>query len=120
MCRLVKWNGNRYVADIKYDHILNITKQAQKCKNIHRIMLFGSSLEERCSDRSDIDIAVFGTMPKGKYIDSKEFRMFKKGLFEFDWDQDYDVLYCEEHGKKRGDILAEIDHGIEIYRRTAE
>lgn len=120
VCRLVKWNGDRYVADIKYDHILNITKQAQKCKNIRRIMLFGSSLEERCSDRSDIDIAVFGTIPKGKYIDSKEFRMFKKGLFEFDWDQDYDVLYFAENGKNRGDILAEIDRGIEIYRRTAE
>lgn len=120
MCRLVQWNEDRYVADIKYDHILNITKQAKKCKNINRIMLFGSSLEERCSDRSDIDIAVFGQKPKGKYIESKEFRLFKKGLFEFDWDQDYDVLYFTENGKNRGDILKEISRGVEIYRRTAE
>ena len=120
MCRLVQWNKDKYVADIKYNHILNITKQAEKSKNISRIMLFGSSLEERCSDRSDIDIAVFGTKPKGKYIDSKEFRLFKKGLFEFDWDQDYDVLYFAENGKNQGDIMAEVNRGVEIYRRAAE
>jgi predicted nucleotidyltransferase len=108
------------VADIKYNHILNITKQAEKCENINRIMLFGSSLEERCSARSDIDIAVFGKKPKGRYIDSKEFRSFKRGLFEFDWDQDYDVLYFSDNGKNSGDIMADINRGIEIYRRTAE
>ena len=83
-------------------------------------MLFGSSLEERCSDRSDIDIAVFGTKAKGKYIDSKEFRSFKKGIFEFDWDQDYDVLYFPDNGTIRGELMEDINQGVEIYRRAAE
>ena len=30
-------------------------------------MLFGSALEDRCTEKSDIDIAVFGDMSKGKY-----------------------------------------------------
>ena len=120
MCRLVQWNEDRCVADIKFRHIQNITKQAAKCKNINRIMLFGSSLEERCTDRSDIDIAVFGIKPKSQYIDSKEFRLFKNALFEFDWDQDYDVLYFSENGKNRGSIRTDINRGVEIYRRAAE
>ena len=33
---------------------------AERTSNICRIMLFGSSIEARCTDNSDIDIAVFG------------------------------------------------------------
>lgn len=118
MCRMIPFKDGRYVAEIKLPHITNISEQAKKTENIHRIILFGSSLEERCTDRSDIDIAVFGTRTKGNYIDSKEFRSFKKGLFQFDWDQDYDVLYFSENGKNTGDIMTDINKGVEIYRRA--
>jgi predicted nucleotidyltransferase len=115
---MIPYKEGRYVAEIKLPHIENISEQAKKTENIRRIVLFGSSLEERCTDRSDIDIAVFGTKSKGSYIDSREFKLFKKGLFQFDWDQDYDVLYFSENRKNTGDIMTDISKGVEIYRRA--
>lgn len=57
MCKMRNLTENIRVAAIKYDYIIN---QTQKCKNISKIILFGSSIEERCQQKSDIDIAVFG------------------------------------------------------------
>ena len=118
MCKLVQLNKDKYVADIKLHHIRNIAVQAEKAKNIERIMLFGSATEERCSKASDIDIAVFGKKTKGKYIDSKEFMAFHDGLYQFDWDQDYDVLYFQEGSYRDDSIMADISNGVEIYRRN--
>ena len=117
MCKLVQFKKDKYVADIKLHHILNIAKQAEKAKNIERIMLFGSAIEERCTKVSDIDIAVFGRKAKGKYLDSKEFMAFHDGLYQFDWDQDYDVLYFQEGTHRDDSIMADISNGVEIYRR---
>ena len=118
MCKLVRFDENKYVADIKLSHVKNISEQARKTKNISRIVLFGSSIEKRCTEQSDIDIAVFGKATKSKYIDSKEFREFKSGLFRFDWDQDYDVLYFKEAADYSDMIMNDIDRGVEIYRRA--
>ena len=116
MCKLVPYmNGN--VADIKLQHIKNITRQAETCKNIHRIMLFGSAIEERCKKQSDIDIAVFGAKTRSKYLDSKEFHTFKTKLFQFDWDQEYDVLYYKDTAGMNDEFMKEIERGVEIYRR---
>ena len=54
MCALVELSDGKCVAEIKHKYIENIIKQAAKCKNIKRIMLFGSAFEERCQDSSDI------------------------------------------------------------------
>ena len=116
MCRLVPYK-NRKIADIKLQHINNIVEQAQKAPNISRIMLFGSSLEGRCTKKSDIDIAVFGFKTKSKYIDSGEFKRFKKSLFSFDWDQDYDVLYFVDDYEYNDSIMKDINSGVEIYRK---
>lgn len=120
MCKMVPYEENGYVAEIKLPHIKNITEQAKKTKHIQRIMLFGSSLEERCTGDSDIDIAVFGDKTKGSYIDSKEFRDFKSSLFSFDWNQDYDVLYFKDKEPYKADIIMNINNGVEIFRRAAE
>ncbi|MBO6148119.1 MAG: nucleotidyltransferase domain-containing protein [Lachnospiraceae bacterium] len=117
MCKLIAYKNNKYVADIKIGHIKNISRQAEACKNIIRIMLFGSSVEERCTEKSDIDIAVFGKNSKAVYLESKEFRRFQDGLFKFDMDQDYDILYFVE-GKSYADvIMKDINDGVEIFRR---
>lgn len=118
MCRMVQYTNGQYVADIKLNYIRNIVEQAQKAKHICRIMLFGSSIEERCSADSDIDIAVFGDKAKGSYIDSKEFKSFKKGLFQFDWNQHYHVLYFVESKKYNDNIMSDIERGVEIFRRS--
>lgn len=120
MCRMVPYKDGRCVADIKLRHIDNISEQAKAAKNIRRIMLFGSALEDRCTERSDIDIAVFGDKSKSSYIDSKEFKAFKSGLFRFDWDQDYDVLYFKDDEESKEAIMADISRGVEIFRRTPE
>lgn len=120
MCKMVQFNEEQYIAEIKLPHIQNIMEQAKKAKHINRIMLFGSSIEERCTQRSDIDIAVFGDRDRGRYIDSKEFRKFKSALFNYDWDQEYDVLYFKENCKLKSDIMSDINKGIEIYRRTKD
>lgn len=117
MCNLVSIGNGKSVADIKQKHILNIRKQAVECKNISRIMLFGSSLEERCTEKSDIDIAVFGKMKKSKYLDSKEFRSFQDRIFLFDLNQDYDILYFCDDQEYSDAIMADINHGAEIFRR---
>lgn len=117
MCKMVPLKDGRCVAEIKLKHILNIAEQAKKCPNISRIMLFGSALEERCTEHSDIDIAVFGDTAKRTYLLSDEFRQFRKELFRYDWDQDYDVLYFEGKKKYTDRIMGDIEKGIELYRR---
>ena len=116
MCRLIPYK-DRKIADIKLQHINNIAEQARKAPNICRIMLFGSSLEERCTRKSDIDIAVFGDKSKSKYIDSGEFKRFKKSVFSFDWNQDYDVLYFVNDNEYNDPIMKDINNGVEIYRK---
>jgi predicted nucleotidyltransferase len=63
MCKLVDCHTNYgeicKVADIKANYISNIVNTAHICANIERIVLFGSALEERCKDISDIDILYF-------------------------------------------------------------
>lgn len=117
MCRMVPNKNGRNVADIKLRHIDNISAQAEKCRNITRIVLFGSSLEARCTNRSDIDIAVFGNQTKAKYLQSKEFKEFHRQLFLFDMDQDYDILYFTDGKTNTDQIMNDIAEGIEIYRR---
>ena len=106
------------MAEIKLEHIRNVSAQAERCKNISRIMLFGSSIEERCTDHSDIDIAVFGQMPKAKYLGSSEFKKFQDQLFLYDLNQDYDILYFREGQDYTDPIMEDIKRGAEIYRRA--
>lgn len=117
MCKLVPYRNGQYIADIKQKHIENIVRQAENCKNINRIMLFGSSTQERCSDESDIDIAVFGRMPKSRYLTTAEFRNFQDQLFLYDLNQDYDILYFCEDQEHHDAIMTDIARGTEIYRR---
>ena len=120
MCRLVPYEQDKLVAEIKLGHIQNIAKQAHLARNIDRIMLFGSSTEERCTEGSDIDIAVFGRKAKNRYIDSREFQTFKQSIFQYDWNQDYDVLYFQDGQTSPDMIMRDIDHGVEIFRRASE
>lgn len=120
MCKMIQLNEEQYVAEIKLPHIQNIMEQAKKAKHINRIMLFGSSIEERCTNKSDIDIAVFGDKDKCRYLDSKEFGDFKDALFRFDWNQDYDVLYFKENANNKSNIMTDINNGVEIYRRSVD
>ena len=117
MCKMVPLKDGRCVAEIKLNHIINICNQAKACPNVSKIVLFGSALEERCTEKSDIDIAVFGDAPKGRYLNSKEFRDFRGRIFQYDLNQDYDVLYFEDKKRHADRIMDDINKGIELYRR---
>ena len=120
MCNLVRFDNGSYVADIKHKYIVNIANQAKKCRNISHIILFGSALETRCTEKSDIDIAVFGKMNQNEYLRSKEFKNFQREVFAFggDFSQDYDILYFCEEKDNTDAILEDIRQGSEIYRRA--
>ena len=118
MCRLVPYKNGKKVAEIKLRYIDNITEQAEKCRNINRIMLFGSSLEERCTSRSDIDIAVFGTQTSYRALSSKEYERFARQLYSFDdHAQSYDILYFKTGTKDNSPIMEDIRRGEVLYER---
>ena len=121
MCKVVDVKiGNRQVkvADIKSKYLTNIADSAKACPLIDKVILFGSSIEDRCTEESDIDIAVFGNQPKGKALTSKQFMRFADRLSEYDdFLQRYDILYFKTGKKDDSAILAEINRGEVLYVR---
>ena len=119
MCRLVtlKLNGKDVqIADIKLDCVRNIVDAAQKCKYIDKVVLFGSVLNEKCKEQSDIDIAVFGNVAKNKCLSSKDYKEFTHQLYRFDdFAQTYDILYFRSGSANDSFIRREIDKGEVIY-----
>ncbi|WP_026529206.1 nucleotidyltransferase domain-containing protein [Butyrivibrio sp. VCD2006] len=121
MCKVVDVKvGNRHVrvADIKKKYLNNIVTSAEACDYIDRIVLFGSCIEDRCTDESDIDLAVFGNQSKSKALQSKQFIEFANKLSSFDdFLQTYDILYFKEGKADDSAILEEISKGEVLYVR---
>lgn len=111
-------NRSFKVADIKSKYMKNIVEAAKKCDYIIRIILFGSSIDERCTEQSDIDLAIFGIQNRSKVLTSKKFDLFAKQLYLFDeCKQSYDLLYFKENSKNEGRIFEEIKKGEILYER---
>ena len=121
MCKVIEVQiGDRIVkvADIKSKYLNNIADSAKECPLIDKVILFGSSIEDRCTEESDIDIAVFGSQPKGKALTSKQFMKFADKLSGFDdFLQSYDILYFKTGKQDDSAILAEINRGEVLYVR---
>lgn len=124
MCRIVSMDTNFgtkcRVADIKKDYISNIIKNARICPDIDYIVLFGSALEDRCRDHSDIDIAVFGKKTEGRMLTSGKYRNFENAVYSFGDFQDYDVLYFKIGKNTGSDIMKDIKNGTLIYKREKD
>lgn len=122
MCKVLPLDiGTRQVrvADIKHKYIQNIIDAARQCDLIDRVVLFGSSLEERCRDTSDIDIAVFGKQSPSRALTSKKYERFARQLYSFDnHAQAYDILYFKSGASDSSPILREISRGEELYARN--
>ena len=87
-----------HMADIKQKYVANIIDAARKCDYIDKIILFGSALEERCKESSDIDLAIFGNQSKGKCLASRKFRRFSDQLAQrYKWPCGYEVSREHEH-----------------------
>ncbi len=121
MCELTTIDvGNRTinVADNKREYIRNIIEAASKCDYIDRVVLFGSSITTRCTDESDIDLAVFGNKTKSKCLTSAKYKAFTHQLYEFNnYSQHYDILYFKSGKSNSSRIMGEIDNGEVIYER---
>lgn len=113
MCRLVKLYEDKAinVADIKRDHILNMVECAKDCNEIDKILLFGSALESRCTKDSDIDVAIVGNLPRGRFNKPNGYLSFRERVYSYDFEQEYDMLYFK-------DILEDIaSNGVVIYSK---
>lgn len=127
MCKLATLQTNYGTsidaAEIKKEHIENIINSATLCKQISEIILFGSSLEERCTDKSDIDIVIISNISLNKLSQTKSFDKFMNSLYSYDMEQEYDRLYfksIKEIEEKKDDIPIcneLIQKGKVIYRR---
>ncbi len=121
MCRMatIIINGRTIkVADIKARFIKNIADAAAECDYIDKVVLFGSSITERSTKDSDIDIAVFGRQYKSKALISAKYKRFTHKVRNYeDGTQEYDILYFKSDGKYRPIILNRIDDGEVLYER---
>lgn len=128
MCRMasVKTNFNTeiQVADIKKEVIENIIEAANVCNKICQIILFGSVIESRCQEDSDIDMLVVSDMARSKLYKDKGYQEFLKRLHKKDgYEQVYDVICVhgvEEIYQKRDSVglfRDVIECGKTLYRR---
>ena len=106
------------VADIKQKYMKNIADAAADCDFIDRVVLFGSSIEERCKESSDIDLAIFGSQVPSRALKSKKYERFARKLYSYDNnEQGYDLLYFKTGSVKKGRIMEDIDKGEIVYER---
>jgi len=119
MARLVKLfnTSDIYVADMKKDLLLEIVEKAKEFDFIKQLILFGSSLEERCKDSSDIDLIIIGNKPSYRCLDSRAYRKFTGYVYDLDFSQDYDIIYqYDSINKMKGGLKREVlERGVVIY-----
>ncbi|SNU06209.1 Nucleotidyltransferase domain-containing protein [Lachnospiraceae bacterium] len=121
MCQLVSLNVNGKsisVASIKIEYIKNIVDNIFRCDLIDKVVLFGSSLEERCTEKSDIDLAIFGKKTKSKMFNSKSYKDYIFYVTSFGEIQDYDILYFDSTKKNDSSIMKDIENGVVLYERV--
>ena len=99
MCKMVSMTINNrsiMVADLKVDAINNAIDKISELKEISKAILFGSALEERCTEDSDIDIALFGEMTENRFFSRKDVSDFKYALAKgCGLREAYDILYFQ-------------------------
>ena len=128
MCQMVSvktnFNTEIQVADIKKDVIENIIEAAGACTRICQIILFGSVLESRCQEESDIDMLVISDTIRSKLYKDKGYQEFLKRLHKKDgYEQMYDVICVhgmEEVYQKRDSVglfRDVIEFSQTLYRR---
>lgn len=111
MCNLIPIQTNTgeivKVASIKADTIKKISELTSLCSKIDYIYIFGSSLTEKCTHKSDIDIAIISNITRSKLFRNKEYTEFTNKLYGIDPEQDYDILQFNslEAIKKSKDII---------------
>ena len=122
MCQLVSLDVNGTtinIASLKIEYIKNIIDSIYRCNLIDKIVLFGSSLEESCTEESDIDIAIFGSRSKNKMFSSKSYKDYIKAITSFGEIQDYDILYFDSTKHNDSMIMKDIEKGAVLFERVS-
>lgn len=128
MCQMVNVKTNFdteiEVADIKKEIVENIVQAAGECARIGEIILFGSVIESRCTEDSDIDMLVVSDTARSKLYRDKGYQEFLKKLHDKDdYEQLYDVICVHNmdvinRGQKMTGLFREaIKNGKTLYRR---
>lgn len=120
MCQLVSLDVNGKtinVASLKIEYIKNIIDNISRCNLIDKVVLFGSSLEERCTENSDIDIAIFGKKTKNQMFKTKSYIDYVKSITSFGEIQDYDILYFDSSKENNSSIMKDIEQGAILFER---
>lgn len=129
MCQMVQVKTNFdteiEVADIKKDIIENIVEVAGICTRIRQIILFGSVIESRCTEDSDVDMLVVSDISRSRLYKDKGYREFLKKLHDKDdYEQMYDVICVhgmDEVYQKQDTVCLfrdVIENGKTLYRRV--
>lgn len=125
MCKLVEIKNNTNniikVASIKADTIQKIIEYASLCGKIDYIYLFGSSVEERCTQKSDIDLAIISNITRSRLYQNKTYDKFRTNIYNIDDKQDYDFLHfnsLKELKNSRDSVCKDIlENGVMLYIR---
>lgn len=128
MCQMVQVKTNFdteiEVADIKKDIIENIVEVAGICTRIRQIILFGSVIESRCTEDSDVDMLIVSDISRSRLYKDKGYREFLKKLHDKDdYEQMYDVICVhgmDEVYQKQDTVCLfrdVIENGKTLYRR---
>ena len=96
MCKLVSMKTNYgeivEVADVKVKTISKICEIAKACPKIDYIYIFGSSVDDRCTSESDIDIAIVSNVTRSILFEAQDYDRFTTDLYNIDDEQEYDIL----------------------------
>ena len=115
---------NIKVSSLKIDTIKKISRIASMCDNILAIIVFGSSVEDRCRDTSDIDMAIISDIPTSRLFMKKQFKQFTQRLYSIDTQQEYDFLYfngLEAVSNRKEAVCRDIvNKGVYIYRKEVK
>ncbi len=120
MCELVEMRigeRNIKVASIKKEYIQNVVANIHVCKAIDKVVLFGSSLHENCTQLSDVDIAIFGKQSKQRMYRMKSYNDFVNAVVSYGEVQDYDLLYFDSTKEYTDPIMRDINEGEILYER---
>lgn len=125
MCKLVEIKNNTNniikVASIKAETIQKIIEYASSCSKIDYIYLFGSSIEERCTEKSDIDLAIISNITRSRLYHNKTYDKFKTKIYNIDDGQDYDFLHfnsLKELKNSKDRVCKDIlENGVMLYIR---
>lgn len=120
MCQMVEIKTNFdteiRVAEIKKEVIENIIEAARACALIGQIILFGSAIESRCTENSDVDMLVISDTNRSKLYRDKSYQEFLRRLHDRDnYEQMYDVICV--HGL---DEVYQKQGTVDLFREVIE